>query len=145
MFPHHPQSRAEPRPASFLFLISALALLSHSFNCHHVCGAINYAQVRQGATAPQCHSVRKRATCSTQLSVFPHWRQNFRPHWRAATGIHRELDLQTNWNQNHHWPSIVLQLRQTVFNFVQKELAPKAAEIDKTNNFPELRVSIFFS
>ncbi|XP_059476058.1 isovaleryl-CoA dehydrogenase, mitochondrial [Neocloeon triangulifer] len=31
------------------------------------------------------------------------------------------------------------QLRQTVFNFVQKELAPKAAEIDRTNNFPELR------
>ncbi|XP_065350706.1 LOW QUALITY PROTEIN: isovaleryl-CoA dehydrogenase, mitochondrial-like [Cloeon dipterum] len=31
------------------------------------------------------------------------------------------------------------QLRQTVFNFFQKELAPKAAEIDKTNNFPELR------
>ncbi|KAF4531947.1 hypothetical protein B566_EDAN006639, partial [Ephemera danica] len=31
------------------------------------------------------------------------------------------------------------QLRQTIFNFVQKELAPKAAEIDKTNNFPGLR------
>lgn len=32
-----------------------------------------------------------------------------------------------------------LQLRETVFNFAQKELAPKAAEIDKTNNFADLR------
>ncbi|XP_078040423.1 isovaleryl-CoA dehydrogenase, mitochondrial isoform X2 [Augochlora pura] len=31
------------------------------------------------------------------------------------------------------------QLRQLVFNFVQKELAPKAAEIDKQNNFHNLR------
>ncbi|KAK7862717.1 hypothetical protein R5R35_005992 [Gryllus longicercus] len=31
------------------------------------------------------------------------------------------------------------ELRQTVFNFVQKELAPKAAEIDKNNDFPGLR------
>ncbi|XP_068082835.1 isovaleryl-CoA dehydrogenase, mitochondrial [Anabrus simplex] len=31
------------------------------------------------------------------------------------------------------------ELRQTVFNFVQKELAPKAAEIDKTNDFKDLR------
>ncbi|XP_012149398.2 isovaleryl-CoA dehydrogenase, mitochondrial [Megachile rotundata] len=31
------------------------------------------------------------------------------------------------------------QLRQLVFNFAQKELAPKAAEIDKKNNFDELR------
>lgn len=31
------------------------------------------------------------------------------------------------------------ELRQTVFNFVQKELAPKASEIDKTNEFTELR------
>lgn len=31
------------------------------------------------------------------------------------------------------------QLRQTVFNFVQKELAPKAQEIDKTNNFADMR------
>lgn len=30
-------------------------------------------------------------------------------------------------------------LRQTVFDFAQKELAPKAAQIDKDNNFPELR------
>ena len=32
------------------------------------------------------------------------------------------------------------QLRQTVFNFVQKELAPKANEIDRTNEFKDLRV-----
>uniref|UniRef100_A0AC35F7G5 Isovaleryl-CoA dehydrogenase, mitochondrial n=1 Tax=Panagrolaimus sp. PS1159 TaxID=55785 RepID=A0AC35F7G5_9BILA len=31
------------------------------------------------------------------------------------------------------------QLRKTVFDFAQKELAPHAAEIDKTNNFPQLR------
>lgn len=31
------------------------------------------------------------------------------------------------------------QLRQSVFDFAQKELAPKAADIDKNNNFPELR------
>ncbi|XP_049866409.1 isovaleryl-CoA dehydrogenase, mitochondrial [Pectinophora gossypiella] len=31
------------------------------------------------------------------------------------------------------------QLRNTVFDFAQKELAPKAAEIDKENNFKELR------
>ncbi|XP_072940478.1 isovaleryl-CoA dehydrogenase, mitochondrial [Epargyreus clarus] len=31
------------------------------------------------------------------------------------------------------------QLRQSVFDFAQKELAPKAAEIDKENNFKDLR------
>lgn len=31
------------------------------------------------------------------------------------------------------------QLRKSVFDFFQKELAPKAAQIDKDNNFPELR------
>ncbi|XP_043465949.1 isovaleryl-CoA dehydrogenase, mitochondrial [Leptopilina heterotoma] len=31
------------------------------------------------------------------------------------------------------------ELRNLVFNFAQKELAPKAAEIDKTNNFDNLR------
>ena len=31
------------------------------------------------------------------------------------------------------------QLRETVFNFCQKELAPKADEIDRNNNFPEMR------
>ncbi|XP_047020231.1 isovaleryl-CoA dehydrogenase, mitochondrial [Helicoverpa zea] len=31
------------------------------------------------------------------------------------------------------------QLRQSVFDFAQKELAPKAAQIDKENNFVELR------
>lgn len=31
------------------------------------------------------------------------------------------------------------QLRKTVFDFTQKELAPKAAQIDKDNNFPEMR------
>ncbi|KAJ4439026.1 hypothetical protein ANN_14982 [Periplaneta americana] len=33
-------------------------------------------------------------------------------------------------------------LRQTIFNFAQKELAPKAYEIDKKNEFPELRVKL---
>ena len=33
------------------------------------------------------------------------------------------------------------QLRKTVFDFVQKELAPKAAEIDKANDFPGMRVN----
>jgi len=37
---------------------------------------------------------------------------------------------------------IVLQLRQTVFQFAQKELAPKAADIDSENTFKEMRVSI---
>ena len=32
------------------------------------------------------------------------------------------------------------QLRQTVFNFFQKELAPNAQEIDKSNNFKDMRV-----
>jgi isovaleryl-CoA dehydrogenase len=32
-----------------------------------------------------------------------------------------------------------IQLRDTIFNFVQKELAPKAGEIDKKNNFDDLR------
>ncbi|KAF5288845.1 hypothetical protein FQA39_LY03724 [Lamprigera yunnana] len=32
-----------------------------------------------------------------------------------------------------------IQLRNTMFDFVQKELAPKAQEIDKTNNFDNLR------
>ena len=36
---------------------------------------------------------------------------------------------------------LFVQLRQTVFQFVQKELAPKAAQIDKDNNFPEVKVS----
>lgn len=31
------------------------------------------------------------------------------------------------------------QLRQTVFNFAQKELAPHAQEIDRTNEFKSLR------
>jgi len=30
-----------------------------------------------------------------------------------------------------------------VFQFTQEKLAPKAAEIDKNNEFPELRVSSF--
>lgn len=34
-----------------------------------------------------------------------------------------------------------LQLRETVNNFFQKELAPYADQIDKDNNFPQLRVS----
>lgn len=40
--------------------------------------------------------------------------------------------------------SFFIQLRSLVFNFTQKELAPKAAEIDKKNNFDELRVSTTF-
>lgn len=32
-----------------------------------------------------------------------------------------------------------LQLRETIFNFAQKELAPKAAEIDKLNDFKDRR------
>jgi len=32
------------------------------------------------------------------------------------------------------------QLRQTVFQFAQKELAPKAAEIDRENGFKDFRV-----
>lgn len=31
------------------------------------------------------------------------------------------------------------QLRQTVFNFAQKELAPHAQDIDRTNEFKKLR------
>ena len=34
------------------------------------------------------------------------------------------------------------QLRETVFNFCQKELAPKAYQIDKDNNFPEMRYKL---
>lgn len=34
------------------------------------------------------------------------------------------------------------QLRKTVFDFAQKELAPKAGEIDRENNFAEMRVSL---
>ena len=32
------------------------------------------------------------------------------------------------------------QLRETIFNFAQKELGPKAKEIDEKNNFEGLRV-----
>ena len=31
------------------------------------------------------------------------------------------------------------QLRETVFNFCQKELSPHAQDIDKNNNFPQMR------
>ncbi len=31
------------------------------------------------------------------------------------------------------------QLRETVFNFCQKELAPLAADIDRKNNFEQMR------
>lgn len=37
----------------------------------------------------------------------------------------------------------ILQLRETIFNFAQKELAPKAYEIDKNDDFKEIRVSMF--
>lgn len=33
------------------------------------------------------------------------------------------------------------QLRKTVFDYAQREIAPKAAEIDKKNTFNDLRVS----
>lgn len=36
----------------------------------------------------------------------------------------------------------LLQLRENIFNFAQKELAPYAAEIDKKNEFTDLRVSL---
>jgi len=39
-----------------------------------------------------------------------------------------------------HIVKYLLQLRQTVFQFCQKELAPKAQEIDQNNEFKELRV-----
>lgn len=35
-----------------------------------------------------------------------------------------------------------LQLRKTVFDFVQKELAPLANKIDKENEFAQLRVRV---
>ena len=38
-----------------------------------------------------------------------------------------------------------LQLRKTVFDFAQKELAPFADEIDRENNFKQLRVSILIN
>jgi isovaleryl-CoA dehydrogenase len=34
----------------------------------------------------------------------------------------------------------MFKLRQAVFNFFQKELAPKAQEIDKSNDFKDMRV-----
>lgn len=34
----------------------------------------------------------------------------------------------------------LLQLRESVFQFTQKELAPKAAQIDKENNFADMKV-----
>lgn len=33
------------------------------------------------------------------------------------------------------------QLRKTVFDYAQREISPKAAEIDKTNTFSDLKVS----
>ncbi|XP_059614575.1 isovaleryl-CoA dehydrogenase, mitochondrial-like [Phlebotomus argentipes] len=59
--------------------------------------------------------------------------------------------LRTNWQSLRcmsHYPidenlfglnSEQQQLRQTVFNFLQKELAPYAQEIDRENNFKDLR------
>lgn len=38
----------------------------------------------------------------------------------------------------------ILQLRNSVFQFCQSQLAPKAAEIDRTNDFKDMRVSLFF-
>lgn len=34
----------------------------------------------------------------------------------------------------------LLQLRESVFQFTQKELSPKAAQIDKENNFADMKV-----
>jgi hypothetical protein len=42
--------------------------------------------------------------------------------------------LQTNGLSEEH-----IQLREAVFNFAQKELAPHAQAIDKENNFSDLR------
>jgi len=46
---------------------------------------------------------------------------------------------------NSHFISSVFflfeQLRETIFAFTQKELAPYANDIDKNNTFPQLRVS----
>lgn len=36
---------------------------------------------------------------------------------------------------------LLFQLRETVFQFAQKELAPQADEIDKSNSFPGMKVS----
>lgn len=36
--------------------------------------------------------------------------------------------------------SYYFQLRKTVFDYAQREIAPKAAEIDKTNTFQDLKV-----
>lgn len=56
--------------------------------------------------------------------------------------------LINNCRQLSHYPiddtvygltSDQIQLRETIFNFAQKELAPHAAEIDKQNNFSNLK------
>jgi hypothetical protein len=47
------------------------------------------------------------------------------------------LDLTFNWKNKIKF---FLKLRQTVFNFVQKELAPQAKEIDQQNGFKDLKV-----
>ena len=41
---------------------------------------------------------------------------------------------------SHFITFLSLQLRETIYNFCQKELAPYADEIDKQNNFAQLRV-----
>lgn len=44
------------------------------------------------------------------------------------------------WLKNKNKKLLIsLQLRQTAFNFAQKELAPFAQEIDKNNEFKDLR------
>lgn len=42
----------------------------------------------------------------------------------------------------YHCIPYVFQFRQTVFQFVQKEIAPKASTIDKENDFADMKVYI---
>ncbi|KAJ8732937.1 hypothetical protein PYW07_015536 [Mythimna separata] len=67
---------------------------------------------------------------------------------RSITSVLRKCTSKTGTRCMSHYPidehvfglsSEQQQLRQSVFDFAQKELAPKAQQIDKDNNFPELR------
>ena len=52
------------------------------------------------------------------------------------------IALQCIWSQLMVLP-LSLQHREVVYNFFQKELVPYADEIDKENNFSQLRVSTY--
>lgn len=41
-----------------------------------------------------------------------------------------------------HQPCFLIKLREAVYQFAQKELEPFAADIDRTNDFPGIRVDI---